>query len=43
MKATLAKIGFESNIGTPDDLAKFIAEELARWAEVAKVAGVKIE
>src|SRR5215475_7365705 len=25
MKATLAKIGFHSNIGTPDDLAKFIA------------------
>ncbi len=43
MKATLAKIGFESNIGTPEDLAKFIAEELARWAEVAKVTGVKIE
>jgi tripartite-type tricarboxylate transporter receptor subunit TctC len=43
MKATLAKIGFEANIGSPEDLAKFIAEELARWAEVAKVTGVKIE
>ena len=43
MKATLAKIGFQSNIGTPEDLAAFIAEELARWAEVAKVTGVKIE
>ncbi len=43
MKATLAKIGFRSNIGTPEDLAPFIAAEMARWAEVAKIAGVKIE
>ncbi len=43
MKATLAKIGFQSNIGTPQDLAAFIAAELARWAEVAKIAHVKIE
>jgi tripartite-type tricarboxylate transporter receptor subunit TctC len=43
MKATLAKIGFQSNIGTPQDLAAFIADEMARWAEVAKIARVKIE
>ena len=43
MKATLAKIGFQSNIGTPADLAAFIADEMARWAEVAKIAHVKIE
>ncbi len=42
-KATLAKIGFQSNIGTPEDLAAFIADEMARWAEVAKIAGVKVE
>lgn len=43
MKATLAKIGFRSNVGTPDALAGFISDEIARWAEVAKVAGVKVE
>ncbi len=43
MKATLEKIGFQSNIGTPHDLAAFIADEMARWAEVAKIAHVKIE
>ncbi|HEU5276698.1 MAG TPA: tripartite tricarboxylate transporter substrate binding protein [Xanthobacteraceae bacterium] len=43
MKATLAKIGFQSNIGTPEDLAAFIVDEMARWGEVAKVTGVKIE
>jgi tripartite-type tricarboxylate transporter receptor subunit TctC len=43
MKATLAKIGFQSNLGTPQDLAAFIADEMARWAEVAKVARVKVE
>jgi tripartite-type tricarboxylate transporter receptor subunit TctC len=43
MKATLAKIGFQSNIGTPADLAAFIADEMARWAAVARLTGVKIE
>jgi tripartite-type tricarboxylate transporter receptor subunit TctC len=43
MQATLKKIGFQSNIGTPQDLAAFIAGEMARWAEVAKIAHVKIE
>ena len=43
MKATLAKIGFQSNIGAPQDLAAFIAAELARWAEVGRLAHVKIE
>ena len=43
MKATLAKIGFQSNIGTPQDLAAFVADEMARWAEVARIAHVKIE
>jgi tripartite-type tricarboxylate transporter receptor subunit TctC len=43
MKATLKKIGFQSNIGTPQDLAAFIADEMTRWAEVAKIAHVKIE
>ena len=43
MKATLAKIGFEANIGTPQDLAAFIAAEMARWAEVVRLTHVKIE
>ena len=43
MKATLAKIGFQANIGTPQDLAAFIAAEMARWAEVARLTHVKIE
>jgi tripartite-type tricarboxylate transporter receptor subunit TctC len=43
MKATLDKIGFQANIGTPQDLAAFIADEMARWAEVARIAHVKIE
>jgi tripartite-type tricarboxylate transporter receptor subunit TctC len=43
MKQTLAKIGFESRVGPPEDFAAFIAEELARWVDVAKVTGVKID
>jgi tripartite-type tricarboxylate transporter receptor subunit TctC len=43
MQATLAKIGFQSNVGAPEDLARFIADEMARWTAVAKIAHVKIE
>jgi tripartite-type tricarboxylate transporter receptor subunit TctC len=43
MKATLAKIGFQSNIGTPEDLAAFIADEMAKWADVAKATHLKFE
>ena len=43
MRATLKQIGFQAHIGTPQDLARFIADEMARWAEVASVTGVKIE
>ena len=43
MKATLAKIGFAAKIGTPEDLADFIAEEMAKWSEIARVTHVKIE
>jgi tripartite-type tricarboxylate transporter receptor subunit TctC len=43
MKQTLAKIGFESKVGAPEDFAAFIAEELARWVDVAKITGVKID
>jgi tripartite-type tricarboxylate transporter receptor subunit TctC len=43
MKQMLAKIGFESNVGAPEDFAAFIAEELAKWVDVAKVTRVKID
>jgi tripartite-type tricarboxylate transporter receptor subunit TctC len=43
MKQMLAKIGFESKVGAPEEFAAFIAEELARWVDVAKVTGVKID
>src|SRR5215470_2496567 len=43
MTATLAKIGFAVKIGTPEDLAAFIADEMATWSEIARVTHVKIE
>jgi tripartite-type tricarboxylate transporter receptor subunit TctC len=42
-KASMAKLGFEAKIGSPQDFAAFIAEELPRWAKIAKESGVKAE
>ncbi len=39
MKASMAKLGFEAKIGTPQEFAAFIAEELPRWTEIAKSSG----
>ena len=41
MTATMTKLGFQAKIGSPQDFAAFIAEELPRWAEIVKSSGVK--
>ena len=43
MKDSMTKLGFEAKIGSPQDYAKFIAEEIPRWTAVVKATGVKAE
>jgi tripartite-type tricarboxylate transporter receptor subunit TctC len=43
VKERLFKIGAEPVPGTPDDLGKFVAEELPKWAKVVKASGAKVE
>ncbi len=43
MRATLAKIGFAANVGAPEDFAVFIADEMAKWVDVARITRVKID
>jgi len=43
MKAAMGKLGFDAKIGSPQDFAKFIAEETPRWTEIVKQTGVKAE
>ena len=43
MKASMAKLGLDAKIGSPQDFARFIAEEIPRWAEIVKSVGVKAE
>ena len=43
MKASMTKLGFDAKIGSPQDFADFIAEEIPRWTEIVKSSGVKIE
>ena len=37
MKESMGKLGFDAKIGSPQDFANFIAEEIPRWAEIVKV------
>lgn len=39
----LDAIGVELVAGTPDELRKFQASEIARWGEVVKAAGIRID
>jgi tripartite-type tricarboxylate transporter receptor subunit TctC len=41
VQAQLGKSGFEAKSGTPQDAATFIAAEAAKWAVIAKAAGVR--
>jgi tripartite-type tricarboxylate transporter receptor subunit TctC len=43
IEAALAKLGSAPLIGSPQDFAAFIASEGKKWAEVVKLAGVKME
>jgi len=41
--ASLTKLGAEPVVSTPDEFAAFARTERAKWAEVVKAAGVKID
>jgi len=43
MKESMGKLGFDAKIGTPQDFATFIAEEIPRWAKIVKATGVTFE
>ena len=43
LRAKLEPIGVEPVGNTPEQAAKFLADEVARWARVIKAAGVKAE
>jgi tripartite-type tricarboxylate transporter receptor subunit TctC len=43
MKESMAKLGFDAKIGSPQDFAQFIAEEIPRWAEIVKATGVTFD
>jgi tripartite-type tricarboxylate transporter receptor subunit TctC len=40
LQTSLAKLGAEPKIGTPQEAASFLAAEMAKWSVVAKAAGI---
>ena len=43
LAGTLAKLGVETRISSPDAFAAFLAAERERWSAVVKAAGVRVE
>jgi len=43
MKEAMTKLGMDAKIGSPQDYAKFIAEETPRWNAIVQATGVKVE
>ena len=43
MKETMTKLGMDAKIGSPQDYARFIAEETPRWNAIVKATGVKFK
>ncbi len=42
MHSTLARLGAEAKVGSPQDFAAFIAEETQKWGAIVKSSGVKL-
>jgi tripartite-type tricarboxylate transporter receptor subunit TctC len=42
MRASLARLGIEPVITTPQEFAAIIAQEIPKWAEVVRITGVKV-
>jgi tripartite-type tricarboxylate transporter receptor subunit TctC len=43
MKEAMTKLGMDAKIGSPQDYARFVAEETPRWTEIVKATGIKVE
>ena len=43
MKESMGKLSLDAKIGSPQEFAAFIKEEIPRWNALAKSTGVKIE
>ena len=43
MKASMAKLGLDAKVGSSQDFARFIAQEIPRWAEVVNSVGEKAQ
>jgi tripartite-type tricarboxylate transporter receptor subunit TctC len=43
LEASMAKLGFEPQIWSPQEYAAFLADEARRWPPIVKAAGVKAE
>jgi tripartite-type tricarboxylate transporter receptor subunit TctC len=42
-KANLARFSAIAKIGTPQDFAAFLADEMPKWADIVKLAGARID
>jgi len=40
MKAAMKKLDFEPKVGSPEDFARFIRDEMDAWTPAAKAAGI---
>jgi tripartite-type tricarboxylate transporter receptor subunit TctC len=42
VRASFAKLSIEPKTGTPGEFAAFIAEGVPKWAEMARISGIKV-
>lgn len=43
VQSSMAKLGAEPTVETPDAFGAFIAAEMRKWTEIAKVAGISVD
>jgi tripartite-type tricarboxylate transporter receptor subunit TctC len=42
-KENLARFSAIAKVGTPQDFAAFLADEMPKWADIVKLAGARID
>jgi tripartite-type tricarboxylate transporter receptor subunit TctC len=40
---SLAKFSAVANLGTPDDFKKFLADQMAKWGAIVKLADARVD
>ena len=43
VRARLSELGYDVQVGTPDDFGRLIRAEMEKWGKIIRDAGIKVQ